>query len=388
MTQPLDNTLTGPIAGTLDNALAEIERIGRLQDAPLRNLLITQTYCDLSHGLATVTGAGNANWSSFATWASKTAGQTIRGDEVPREVAALLRDEAHLEAHLANLKRRRPVLLWIKADLDVFDIARAVIAEVSQQIAVGNLKVFAELAPLFARFFHTFSDPRRRTTEALQAFVAQLKPGPAASDGQDSLKVAFTSYFAAASATTSKERAELILYGNLLIGLHEQTRLQPNIKAAIDAPLSPQVYKKLAAGSIWAWPGFHTLFGWQVKLMLHAIQDPWERIVTRHMMRLTMPNGGSMALGQDVTLAGSRAFPLDLDPLHHPDLIALIRTYDPNLETLKGSGARNWTNLGNRMAFIADLFRSRQCTTSMFDPPFNPTQVEMFRGGRIPTGPL
>ena len=67
-------------SGTLDGALAEIDRVTHLEEAPLRNLLITQTYYELSHGLATVTGIGNANWSSFAAWASKTAGQTIRGE--------------------------------------------------------------------------------------------------------------------------------------------------------------------------------------------------------------------------------------------------------------------------------------------------------------------
>ena len=90
--------LSGTIAESLDSALAEIDRITRIGDAPLRNVLITQTYCDLSHGLSLVTSPSNANWSSFATWASKTAGQTIRNEEVPNEVAKLLRDQAHLEA--------------------------------------------------------------------------------------------------------------------------------------------------------------------------------------------------------------------------------------------------------------------------------------------------
>src|ERR1043165_591590 len=110
----------------LDQLLAEIDRITRIENAPLRNVLITQTYCDLSRGLAKVTGAGNANWSSFATWASKTAGQTIRGEEVPNEVARILRDEAGLEKELERLTRRTPRLLWMRVDIDVFALARAV----------------------------------------------------------------------------------------------------------------------------------------------------------------------------------------------------------------------------------------------------------------------
>jgi len=387
MTHSPGTGLSGPASGTLESALAEIGRITRLEDATLRNLLITQAYGDLSHGLATVTGTGNANWSSFAAWASKTAGHSIRGEDVPREVTQVLRDEGHLEACLATLNRRIPALLWLKVSLDPFDVARAVMGEVSEQVAAGNLKVFAELAPLFARFFHAFSDQQRRTPEALQPFVAMLRPGPASSDGQDSLRLAFTSYLAASRATTSKERAERVLYGNLLIGLHEQTRLQPNIQGGIDAPFSPKVCRTLAAGSIWALPAFHSLFTWQVKLVFLATREAWERIVTRHLMRLALPHGASVPLGQDLEVAG-RPFPPDLDPLHHPPLIALIRTYDANLGTLKGSGARNWTDLGNRMAFIADLFRSSQCDPSMFGAPFTPAQIASFRSGKVPIGPL
>jgi len=39
----------------------------------VRNLRITQCYSAL---------AGAANWCSFATWVSKQAGQTIRGEDL------------------------------------------------------------------------------------------------------------------------------------------------------------------------------------------------------------------------------------------------------------------------------------------------------------------
>ena len=371
----------------LATKLAEIERIALEPNAPLRNLLITQAYHELATALAAVIGNGNANWSSFATWASKTAGQSIRGEDVPAEVAQALRDEAALEPLLAALTKPFPLLGWLKVNVDVFDVARAVVKEVSAQIAAGNLKVFAELAPLFARFADTFADPARRQAPALDAFVAALKPGTADRDGQDSLKLAFTSYFAAANASTPKERAELTLYGNLLIGFHEQTRLQQHIQGGIDAPLSPAVYRDLRAGTVWALPILRWLFGRRLRLFHAAIRETWERIATRHFMRLALPNGGSLSLGEDIAM-GDRSFPPDLDPLHHPELIALIRTYDPHLETLAGSGARNWTNLRDRMAFIADLFRSRQCDPTLFGPPFPPDQLAAMRAGRMPTGVL
>ncbi len=49
------------------------------------------------------------------------------------------------------------------------------------------------------------------------------------------LKDAFTSYFEARKQTDEKVKAEMILYSNLLIGYHEQTRLQPQIVEALNA---------------------------------------------------------------------------------------------------------------------------------------------------------
>jgi hypothetical protein len=201
------------------------------------------------------------------------------------------------------------------------------------------------------------------------------------------LKLAFTSYLAAADAGTTRERAELTLYGNILIGLHEQTRLQAHIQGGMDAPLSPTVYSDLRAGTVWALPILRWLFGRRLRLFYEGIREAWERIATRHFMRLALPNGGSLSLGEDIAM-GDRQFPPDLDPLHHPALIALIRTYDPHLDTLAGSAARNWTNLRDRMAFIADLFRSRQCDPALFEPPFAPDQLAAMRAGRMPTGAL
>ena len=385
----MDATSGGSLTGdaALASRLAEIERITREPNAPLRNLLITQSYHELAAAIAAVIGNGNANWSSFATWASKTAGQSIRGEEVPDEVGRVLRADAAIEPLLAAFTKPFPLLGWLKMNFDVFDVARAVVKEVGDQIAAGNLKVFAELAPLFARFAHAFAEPSRRQAQVLDAFVAALAPGPAARDGQDSLKLAFTSYLAAANAATAKERAELTLYGNVLIGLHEQTRLQEHIQGGIDAPLSPEVYRSLRAGTVWRLPILSWLFDRRLRLLHAGLRETWERIATRHFMRLALPNGGSLSLGADIVVAG-RPFPADLDPLHHPDLIALIKTYDPQLDTLRGSGARNWTDLRNRMAFIADLFRSQQCDPKLFTPPFEPEQVAAMRAGRMPTGAL
>jgi hypothetical protein len=67
----------------------DVERIRGIQDPVVRNLQITQCYHELSAGLANRLGM-QANWCTFATWASKQAGQTIRKQDLERLLERLL----------------------------------------------------------------------------------------------------------------------------------------------------------------------------------------------------------------------------------------------------------------------------------------------------------
>lgn len=379
--------IASPFERGLDQTLAEITEITLRREPTLRNLQITQRYADLSRALGAVIGDSNANWSTFATWASKTAGQSIRGEEVPREVLEALNEQARFKAEWAKLTR--PVFGFVPFDLELFDLVRAIITEVSQQIAEGNLKVFRELAPVFARFSFAFQAPENRTEQEFALFLGGLKDGPPETDGQSLLKEAFGYYFRAASSESAKERAELTLHGSILIGLHEQTRLQSNIEGGIDAPVSPRVYDQFKGGIVfWLRPLLRLFFHGRWQLFHSHLEETWERIATRFFMRLSLPHGKSVSLGEDIPLRRGRAFPPLLDPLTDPSLISLVAKYDKNLETTGGSGAANWTVLANRMTFIADLFRSSQCDKDMFDEPFTPEQRRDIQAGRIPTGPL
>src|SRR5262245_54167180 len=59
----------------------EVMQIAAIADPVLRNLRITECYYRLSMAMARRTGQ-RANWCTFATWASKQAGQTIRGEDI------------------------------------------------------------------------------------------------------------------------------------------------------------------------------------------------------------------------------------------------------------------------------------------------------------------
>jgi hypothetical protein len=365
-------------APDLVTRLADLAAIVREPDPVLRNLRITQRYHDLSHALRARVHAGgpaHANWSTFATWASKTAGRSIRGEDVPDELARALAVHTRLEDRMAALVDGLPGLGFVRLDATLPDLANAIVAEISAQIAEGNLRVFAELAPLFARFAALPDDDAE-----FAGFLAALAPGPAADGGQDALRAAFTSYFVAARSADAKLRAELTLHANLLIGLHEQTRLQPNIEAGLDAPVSPRVHAAL-----------HDTLPAPVRPLLRRllgdVREGWERTATRFFMRLALPRGRELSLGEDIP-ARCRAFPASLDPLDHAECAALVRSYDPDVDSTRGSAAVNWTRLADRMGFITDLFRSHQEQDELFGQPFADSQRAELEAGRVPRGPL
>lgn len=381
---------SGAVSSALDAALAErladLLRIAKLEAPILRNLLITQRYHDLSQGLATVLGPASANWSTFATWASKTAGQSIREEEVPPELIEFLEREAQLDARLRRFYARLGPFARFAPRLDPFDLARAVIQEVARQIAEGNLRVYAELAPLFAEFIALFADPRGRTEQALAAFSSKLTRGAADEGGQDALQQAFQNYFRASLVADESARVELILLGNVQIGLHEQTRLQENIAGALDAPFSESVYERFgAAGPKFLHPLLRAVLRSSLRLFASNLLDDWERLATKLLMKLAAPNGDEIPLGRD--LAPERFDPL-LARLTNAELIAFLSRYDADLTTTRGSAAVNWTVLGDRMRFIGELFRVSQRDPSWFEQPFSDSQRLEIEAGRVPRGRL
>ena len=107
----------------------------------------------------------------------------------------------------------------------------------SGAVARGNLKVFAEIGREFARYLEACPADAPVDSPALSAFLQALRPGEPP-DGQDYLRQAFSCYQRQGHEPDPHARAGLVLLANLSIGLHEQTRLQPEIAEAVDAPLA------------------------------------------------------------------------------------------------------------------------------------------------------
>ncbi len=378
----------------------DIAKISAMTDAVLRNLYITQRYHDLSSALAEVISQDNVNWSTFATWASKTAGESIRNEEVPSFVVALVGDASDdTEPHLGAIGSALHALVPTTGFHTSFLLAPITdtLKDVSTSIARGNLKVFAELAPEFVQFVETFRGDTKIDEAKLGTYLQHFKPGDIEKGGQELLKSAFASYYRARFEPNVTARARMILFGNCLVGLHEQTRLQPEIEAALDAPVDVIFKDHLHASVKDSAP--QSLFG----TIVDAIETPflaltdevekvWQRVATRYLMRLSLPHGEEIALGRDVPKsAAARPFlPPQLQNITLPtELVGLLVKYDrARGDSDVGSASVDWANLDDRMNFIVNLFRSGQQNLDLLDEPFEAAQRAAFLAGKLPTGRL
>lgn len=370
---------------TLDDC-DEVSRTGNLV---LRNLKITQMYYRLSQELALMLGHADANWCTFACNASKTAGYSIRG-EAFRPLAWLsLRTRAHPFTGLGDQVRAAAGGGMVVARLERIQEV------VTTAVSAGNLKVFAELAPIFARMIQTFHRGQQYDRAALARFLASLESGPTEAGGQDTLAEALTHYYEAMFEQNVKRKAELMLMGNIKVGLHEQIRLQPNIVEALNAPLTvglgDPLLQRVATKGIGLLPRAignalqrrreafeRTLLGWGA--------GTWRRLVTRSLMTIKLPYG-ELRLGAEVPgLPTATMFPDVLQHIEHPELLRLLERFDGRDDGRPR--AADWGVLDDRMRFIANLFRSRQQSLELFGPPFQYEQLQDIVADRIPTGEL
>jgi hypothetical protein len=381
--------------------IAHVDAIAAITDPVIRNLCITQCYHELSQVMAErLTGA---NWCTFATWASKQAGQSIRREDLERAVDGLggvgtarsLVDE--LTAALRTLGAtvgldRVHGTLWRLAD------PKAAAVRAGAAVARGNLKVFAEIAREFARFIEAGLIHPTADAHALDAFLAGLRAGEPP-DGQAHLRSAFSHYRRALDSADAQESAQWMLLANLEIGFHEQTRLQPEIREALDAAvpnaraLTDALLQEFVPGrSLWMrlrmglrrWFGGTTPLEAAVAGWLAVLSRELRTVLTEHLMVIELPHARRVRLGQDL----NAAFPPLLRQLTNPDLIALLRRLDPTADSVARSGTRDWSDLADRIHFIADLFRCFQCDATLFDPPFTADQVAEMKVGRRPAGRL
>jgi hypothetical protein len=382
------------VEGLLVPSVADIEAIGHGSDAVLRNLRITHAYHALSHATAEAVGPG-ANWCTFATWASKQAGQTIRGDDLGRKIEQVFADADAVQFVVGRLRRLRHGLgrhaeaAAVLAALRETCAPVRVAARVANAIARGNKKVFDEIGREFARFMAL---ERKENGDVLERFCQGLLPGDPP-DGQRLLAEAFRDY--ARPGPDAKARAERTFLANLRIGLHEQTRLQPEIAEALNACLpDPRAMSAALIDLLSAGEAPSAVAGLRASarraairtacdIIVERIRSAVRAVITAELMTLALP-GGVVRLGRDLT--GS--FPESLRTVDDQELREFLDRVDLTRDTAIGSGTRDWSALPERMHFIADLFRLRHEDRTLFGPPFTTEQVRALTDGRLPDGDL
>jgi hypothetical protein len=381
-------------------AVSEVDRIADLADPVVRNLQITQCYYELSTAMREITGA--ANWCTFATWASRQAGQTIRGEDLARafedaadnspEIAAGVSLAAELTARLAagqDVAALRQALFRALNPQAAFDCA-------ADAVGRGNKKVFEEIGREFARFLAAILEDEAHDAATVVRFNAGLRPGEPP-DGQRLLREAFAAYGQARVQEDPQARAESVLLANLLIGLHEQTRLQPEIAEALNAPsrvaedLRPRLLSVLLPAAwlrirhaVARFLGRRLPLDEAIDRLVEQVEIHVRRITTQWLMTLRLARGEVLRLGQDLRAE----VPPVLLRVARPDLQALLTRIDPSPDSRELSGAQDWADLNDRMHFIADLFRAYHDRVGLFDAPFTDEQVAALKAGRRPPGLL
>ena len=393
----VDNTLSSgsestPTGGRAAPTPADVRRIAALPDPVTRNLQITQSYHELAVSMARLL-PGGANWCAVATWASRQAGYSIRREDLRRALERLLRQSREareateaLEAEGAIIREEPTESLAgaVSALHDALNPAAA-FERTADAVARGNHKVFAEIGLEFARFLALFNDGPPHAG-ALEAFCNSLRPGDPP-DGQRYVRDAFIHYLAALTERDDKARAELMLLANLEIGFHEQTRLQPEIREAMDAPIyEPGALRRRLMDELFPNPTSQ----WRLAAArLTGRADPLlaardrlaketQRLgrlaITDQLMTLELPGGRVLHLSDPLRAE----VPAPLRALANPDLHAL-------LAPLHDAPVADWSDLPSRMSYIAALFRAYHADAGLFGPPFTPAQTAALKAGQRPS---
>ena len=381
----------------------DVDRIAALPNAVIRNLQITQCYHELAVAMAA--RVSGANWCTFATWASKQAGQTIRREDFARLLENAMRS-APVRAQAAPDVAASAQALGSHQNAEevqetVWDVINplAAVDRASDAVGRGNQKVFEEIGREFARFFAACLDDVAFDSENIARFCAELRPGDPP-DGQQYLRQAFARYYQAFfEKSDTITRAQLLLLANIEIGFHEQTRLQPEIAEAMNAALIDhkefrlRLIKALFPRNTWLvrlrlfllkMVGRPQSFDAVLDNLLAEARRLAHLIITEYMMTIGLPHDVILYLGEDVPAE----FPPSLKQITLPDLQALLAQIDPTPDSTRESGAVDWSALPDRLHYIIDLFRCYHESADLLEPPFTTEQINALKLGRLPEGSL
>jgi hypothetical protein len=104
-------------------------------------------------------------------------------------------------------------------------------------------------------------------------------------------------------------------------------------------------------------------------------------VITEALMTMALPGGRVLELGRNI----ESMCPDCLVELENPELRQLLGLFAGDAADC---GARDWTDLSQRMRYIARRFRVFHLDGTLGEAPFRVEQVALMRGGRLPGGEL
>jgi len=357
----------------------DIDAIYTVVDDTRRNLLITQSYCELSHRMRALVGP-DGTWCTFSTWSSRTIGYFIRGDLDPLTEYRLQRMPRWLRP-----VARPPTRLFNRI------VSRSRHRAGPRLLARGNREIFAEIAREFARFVDTFEDPARRTPAAWTSYRTNIVAAPATdlfpAAPVELMRDGFAAYFDAILEPDAKRRAELVLRGNILLADYEQRRVDPIVRAALslfpsrllnDDPDDPELLT-IRDKKPWALQDTGRIRTW--------IDETYGRFVTRWRMAIVLPAGEPLpthselirvGVGLPKPVKGAGLYGAQLADLSLAPAAAAFDQHDRAHGDYRAAGARSWRHLADRMNCIVNVFRARQDRALLYEiEPLTPEELSV-----------
>ena len=375
----------------------EVRRIVAIPNPVIRNLEITHCYSRLAAEFAARSGEG-ANWCTYATWASRQAGRTVRGEDLLEHLGNRIAGRRRLLHPIRTLWRRllrrglfQPetrigrLTAELHTPFDAFERA-------STAVARGNLRVFEEIGLEFARYLEECPADAPADGPQVRRFLDSLRPGDPP-EGQRYLRQAFMHYERLRFERDPKARAELAVLANLEIGFHEQTRLQPEIREALDSAhatkedLGRRALEAIFPSAAGWWSVVRGPAGAAIGVVAAGFQRASSRVareaITDSFMVLALPDR-VLALGTHL----ADAYPEVLDEPGDAELTELLARFEPVAPAPDDCGARDWSDLHQRMHYLVHLFRAFHLSEPLSRPPFTPEQVKSFSSGVVPDGEI
>jgi hypothetical protein len=375
----------------------EVRQIVAITNPVIRNLQITHCYSRLAAEFAARSGAG-ANWCSYATWASRQAGRTIRGEDLLEHLGNRISDHRWLLHPIATLWRRLLRRGLFQPDTRIGRLTAELhtpfdaFQRASGAVARGNLRVFEEIGLVFARYLHECPPDTPADAPPIRAFFDSVRSGDPP-EGQRYLRQAFMHYERLRFEQDPKTRAELAVLANLEIGFHEQTRLQPEIRKALDsAHATKEDLGRRALEALFpSAPRWWLVVRGPAVAVIGLVAAGFQRTSSRLAREAITDSFMVLALPARVLALGTHLDDAYPDVLRDPtdeELTDLLARFEPVAPAPDDCGARDWSDLNQRMHYLVHLFRAFHLRDELSRPPFTPEQVASFSSGVVPDGEL